>query len=123
MHWFGKLKPRWLFHHDWKKNIINNTNYGEFAQFLDVSDSNNNDNIDNIIAMVGQPSPPKPVNLTFSVSKLNPGMFNATVNKNFTSETRINLKKNPSQNTTPKNSYWRGSLYRHKRDQRCLWEI
>jgi hypothetical protein len=76
-----------------EKNIINNTNYGEFAQFLDVSDSNNNDNIDNIIAMVGQPSPPKPVNLTFSVSKLNPGMFNATVNKNFTSETRINLKK------------------------------
>ena len=76
-----------------EKNIINNTNYGEFAQFLDVSDSNNNDNIDNIIAMVGQPSPPKPVNLTFSVSKLNPGMFNATVNKKFTSETRINLKK------------------------------
>jgi len=71
-----------------EKNIINNTNYGEFAQFLDVSDSNNNDNIDNIIAMVEQPSP-----LTFSVSKLNPGMFNATVNKNFTSETRINLKK------------------------------
>src|SRR6056300_2116158 len=71
-----------------EKNIINNTNYGEFAQFLDVSDSNNNDNVDNIIAMVGQPSP-----LTFSVSKLNPGMFNATVNKNFTSETRINLKK------------------------------
>jgi hypothetical protein len=61
-----------------EKNIIDNSNYGEFAQFLNNSDNN----------MPEMPSP-----IIFKVSKLNPGMFNATVNKNFSAETRINLKK------------------------------
>jgi hypothetical protein len=61
-----------------EKNIIDNSNYGEFAQFLNNSDNN----------MPEMPSP-----IAFKVSKLNPGMFNATVNKNFSAETRINLKK------------------------------
>ena len=68
-----------------EKNIINNANYGEFAEFVHMSDSNNNNNI---IANIETPSPP-----TFIVSKLNPGMFNATVNKDFSAETRINIKK------------------------------
>jgi hypothetical protein len=70
-----------------EKNIINNANYGEFAEFVHMSDSNNNNN-NNIIANIETPSPP-----TFIVSKLNPGMFNATVNKDFSAETRINIKK------------------------------
>jgi hypothetical protein len=70
-----------------EKNIMSNENYGEFAQFVHNSNSNSNDNndINEIIAAVDKPS--------FKISKLNPGMFNATVNKNFTAETRINLKK------------------------------
>ena len=71
-----------------EKNIMSNENYGEFAQFLNNSDSNNNIEI---------PSP-----ITFKVSKLNPGMFNATVNKDFTGETRINLKKILLKSPLPK---------------------
>ena len=70
-----------------EKNIIDNSNYGEFAQFLNNSDNN----------MPEMPSP-----ITFKVSKLNPGMFNATVNKNFSAETRINLKKILLKSPLPK---------------------
>ena len=69
-----------------EKNIIDNTNYGEFAQFVNVSNSDNN--INNIIAAAVPPP-----SIVFKVSKLNPGMFNATVNKNFSSDTRIDIKK------------------------------
>jgi hypothetical protein len=69
-----------------EKNIIDNSNYGEFAQFVNVSNSDNN--VNNIIAAAVPPP-----SIAFKVSKLNPGMFNATVNKNFTSETRIDIKK------------------------------
>jgi hypothetical protein len=70
-----------------EKNIVSNEDYGEFAEFLDMSNNNNNTN--EIIAAIERPSTP----VVFKVSKLNPGMFNATVNKNFSAETRINLKK------------------------------
>jgi hypothetical protein len=70
-----------------EKNIIDNSNYGEFAQFLNNSDNN----------MPEMPSP-----IVFKVSKLNPGMFNATVNKNFSAETRINLKKILLKSPLPK---------------------
>jgi hypothetical protein len=70
-----------------EKNIIDNSNYGEFAQFLNNSDNN----------MPEMPSP-----IIFKVSKLNPGMFNATVNKNFSAETRINLKKILLKSPLPK---------------------
>ena len=70
-----------------EKNIIDNSNYGEFAQFLNNSDNN----------MPEMPSP-----IAFKVSKLNPGMFNATVNKNFSAETRINLKKILLKSPLPK---------------------
>src|SRR5210317_2149730 len=73
-----------------EKNIMSNENYGEFAQFVHNSNSNDNNNTNEIIAMALKPATPT---LTFKVSKLNPGMFNATVNKNFSAETRINLKK------------------------------
>jgi hypothetical protein len=54
--------------------MINNQNMGEFAQFL----SNSN-------------TPPRsPTRLV--LSGLNPGMFNATVNKNFDAEARVDLK-------------------------------
>src|SRR6056300_591472 len=70
-----------------EKNIINNSNYGEFAHFLNNSDNN----------MPEMPSP-----IIFKVSKLKPGMFNATVNKNFSAETRINLKKILLKSPLPK---------------------
>lgn len=58
-----------------QNSIINNQNMGEFAQFLN---SNNNNNV--------------PVS-RLSISGLNPGMFNATVNKDFNAEARIDLKR------------------------------
>lgn len=73
-----------------ERNIINNENYGEFAEFVHINDVNTNNNYNNIIAAAIAPSPPR---LRFAVSKLNPGMFNATVNKNFSAETRIDLRK------------------------------
>jgi len=73
-----------------EKNIMSNENYGEFAQFVHNSDNNNNTN--NIIAIAErEPTPPR--NVKFVISKLNPGMFNATVNKQFNAEARIDLKK------------------------------
>src|SRR6056300_1888032 len=57
-----------------QNSMINNQNMGEFAQFL----SNSN-------------TPPRsPTRLV--LSGLNPGMFNATVNKNFDAEARVDLK-------------------------------
>ena len=77
-----------------EKNIMSNENYGEFAQF--VYNSNDNDNTNNIIAIAERqptPKPSPPRNIQFVVSKLNPGMFNATVNKQFNEEMRIDLRK------------------------------
>ena len=71
-----------------EKNIISNENYGEFAEFVHMS--NSNDNTNEVIAMAMKPATPT---LTFKISKLNPGMFNATVNRNFSAESRIDLKK------------------------------
>ena len=68
-----------------QRNMMNNENMGEFAQFV-----NNTNNVNNIVADV-VPSPPK--TLTFTASKLNPGMFNPTVNKEFSAEKRIDIKK------------------------------
>ena len=65
-----------------ENSIVNNNNYGEFAQF--VYDSNDNNTL-------STPSPVRNVGLV--MSKLNPGMFNATVNKHFSSGSRIDLKK------------------------------
>lgn len=65
-----------------ENSIVNNNNYGEFAQF--VYDSNDNNT-------ASTPSPVRNVGLI--ISKLNPGMFNATVNKHFSSGSRIDLKK------------------------------
>ena len=59
-----------------KNTVINNQNMGEFAQYVTNSNSNN-DNAYN-------------TNLT--LSGLNLGMFNATVNKNFDAESRLDLK-------------------------------
>jgi hypothetical protein len=57
-----------------QNSMINNQNMGEFAEFL----SNSN-------------TPPRsPTRLV--LSGLNPGMFNATVNKNFDAEARVDLK-------------------------------
>ena len=56
-----------------QNSMINNENMGEFAQFV----YNENNNV--------------PVS-RLSLSGLNPGMFNATVNKDFNAESRIDLK-------------------------------
>src|SRR5210317_1898123 len=84
----GIQKPQ-TFPPKLEKNIMSNENYGEFAEFLNMSNNENN-NVNNIIAMAER-SPPK--NVKFVVSKLNPGMFNATVNKEFSAEARIDLKR------------------------------
>src|SRR6056300_183983 len=65
----GIQKPQ-TFPPKLEKNIMNNENYGEFAEFLNMSNENNNV----VVAMVER-------NVKFVVSKLNPGMFNATVKK------------------------------------------
>jgi len=80
-----------------EKNIMSNENYGEFAEFVTLS--NSNDNANNIIAMAERPETSP---ISFKVSKLNPGMFNATVNKDFSAETRINLKKILLKSPLPK---------------------
>ena len=80
-----------------EKNIMSNENYGEFAEFVTLS--NSNDNVNNIIAMAERPETSP---ISFKVSKLNPGMFNATVNKDFSAETRINLKKILLKSPLPK---------------------
>ena len=77
-----------------EKNMISDSNYGEFAQFMNSNSNNtlNNENkamINNVLAEFKTPSPPVPVpvpvprNIELKFSKLNPGMFNATVNKDF----------------------------------------
>jgi hypothetical protein len=76
----GIQKPQ-TFPPKLEKNIMSNENYGEFAEFLNMSNNENN-----VVAMAER-------NLKFVVSKLNPGMFNATVNKEFSAEARIDLKR------------------------------
>ena len=60
-----------------QNSMINNQNMGEFAQFVYNSNSNENINV--------------PVR-KLSISGLNPGMFNATINDGFGAEPRIDLK-------------------------------
>ena len=93
-----------------EKNIISNENYGEFAEFVHMS--NSNDNTNEVIAMAMKPATPT---LTFKISKLNPGMFNATVNKNFSAESRIDLKKILLKTPLPKTPIGEG-LYLETRE-------
>ena len=79
-----------------EKNMMSNENYGEFAEFV----YNSNNDMNNIVADIPIPKP------ELTVSKLNPGMFNATVNRQFSADTRINLKKISPQTTPPKITYW-----------------
>jgi len=87
-----------------EKNIMSNENYGEFAQF--VHNSNSNNNVNDIIAIAERdrapPTPSPPRNVKFVISKLNPGMFNATVNRQFNAERRIDLKKILLKSPLPK---------------------
>jgi hypothetical protein len=89
----GIQKPQ-TFPPKLEKNIMSNENYGEFAEFLNMSNNENN-NVNNIIAMAER-------NVKFVVSKLNPGMFNATVNKEFSAEARIDLKRILLKNPLPR---------------------
>jgi hypothetical protein len=58
-----------------QNSTINNQNLGNFAEFLNMSNSNNNNNVRYL-----------------TLSGLNLGMFNATVNKQFDAEARVDLK-------------------------------
>ena len=81
-----------------ERNIMSNSNYGEFAQFMNNSNNNGNFNklpnenkqmITNVLAEI---ETPRKIELTFS--KLNPGMFNATVNREFPQQGNlVDLKK------------------------------
>jgi TATA-box binding protein (TBP) (component of TFIID and TFIIIB) len=77
-------------------NLVSNAKYGEFSQFIDSNSNNNLDNEfddvrkmlennNNIAALLA------PTQL--EVSKLNPGMFNATVNTDFGKQPRIDINK------------------------------
>jgi hypothetical protein len=101
-----------------ERNIMSNSNYGEFAQFVNNSNSNDNYNrlpnsekrmINNVLGDINfnnitknenAIAPPPVIELSFS--KLNPGMFNATVNKQFSAESRIDLKKILMKRPLPK---------------------
>src|SRR6056300_1876398 len=82
-----------------ERNMISNSNYGEFAQFMNSNNNNNvnfnklpNENKQMITNVLAGIETPKNLELTFS--KLNPGMFNATVNKEFPQQGNlIDLKK------------------------------
>jgi len=82
-----------------ERNMISNSNYGEFAQFMNSNNNNNvnfnklpNENKQMITNVLAGIETPKNLELTFS--KLNPGMFNATVNKEFPQQGNlVDLKK------------------------------
>jgi hypothetical protein len=82
-----------------ERNMISNSNYGEFAEFLNSNNNNNfnfnklpNENKQMITNVLAGIETPKNLELTFS--KLNPGMFNATVNKEFPQQGNlVDLKK------------------------------
>jgi len=92
-----------------EKNMMSNANYNEFSDAINSPNYNNlpNENkkmINNILREFEPPLPtpstniagrfPVPRNIELKFSKLNPGMFNATVNKEFPQQGNlIDLKK------------------------------
>jgi hypothetical protein len=81
-----------------EKNIISNENYGEFSEFV----YNSNNDMNTIVANIPVPKP------ELTVSKLNPGMFNATVNRQFSADSRINLTKILLKQPLPKSPIGEG---------------
>lgn len=80
-------------------NLVNNVKYGEFSQFID-----SNNNLDNEFGDVRKLLENKNIAALLApsrleISKLNPGMFNATVNTDFGKQPRLDiasiLKKKP----------------------------
>lgn len=59
-----------------RNTVINNQNMGDFAQFVTLNNINTNNNTNSL-----------------TLSGLNLGMFNATVNKDFDAEARVDLKQ------------------------------
>lgn len=58
-----------------------------------INEFNFNDKmIDNVLRDIGELPPPPPPSSTLQISELNPGMFNATVNREFGKEIRLDLK-------------------------------
>lgn len=76
-----------------KNNLVTNAKYGSFAQFIDSnSDNNLNNEFSDVMKLLSENNnttlltPP-----VLEVSKLNPGMFNATVNKDFGKQQRLDV--------------------------------
>jgi TATA-box binding protein (TBP) (component of TFIID and TFIIIB) len=78
-----------------KNNLVNNAKYGEFRQFINSNSNNNLDNeFNDVMKMLDNKSIQNLLAPTqLEVSKLNPGMFNATVNKDFGKQPRIDISK------------------------------
>lgn len=58
-----------------------------------INEFNFNDKmIDNVLRDIGELPPPPPPSSILQISELNPGMFNATVNREFGKEIRLDLK-------------------------------
>jgi len=74
-----------------------------FAQFMNSNSNNNMPSLnENAAQALFAPSPPK---IELSFSKLNPGMFNATVNKEFPTKGELIDIKNTYESTNTKNTY------------------
>ena len=107
-----------------EKNMMSNANYNEFSDAINSPNYNNlpNENkkmINNILREFEPPLPapstniagrfPVPRNIELKFSKLNPGMFNATVNKEFPQQGNlIDLKKILMKVPQPKTSIGEG---------------
>lgn len=71
-----RAAPTQTFPNRLKNTVINNQNMGDFAQYVTLNNSNNNVAANRL-----------------TLSGLNLGMFNATVNKDFDAESRVDLKE------------------------------
>ncbi len=64
-----------------ERNIVNDSNYGQFDKYInDFNFEVNEETVKQVVSPV-------------TISKFNPGMFNATVNRDFGTTPRIDIKK------------------------------
>ena len=86
-----------------QNSTINNQNLGNFAEFLDMNNSNSNNDVKYL-----------------TLSGLNLGMFNATVNKQFDAEARVDLKDILKKTPLGKTSIGQG-LHIDTKEIVCIW--
>lgn len=86
------LLAKQAFPQNLQKNLVNKAKYGEFSQFIDDSNNNLDNEFGDITAMLENKNIAALLApATLEVSKLNPGMFNATVNASFGKQPRLDI--------------------------------